>query len=258
MSLATVRALTLMARQELFDRQRMHMLGPFWLLLQPLAYIALFTTVFAEFMRARLGVSSGPYDYAIYLISGLLLWTAMANSVTKLATVFTTHAGLLRKVPLGLGLFPVHVLLVEAALYLLALVCFTAWLLLIAHPPVSAWLWLPLPVLLGLLLAYAVGLMLGLLEVFLPDIRQLTPLLVQFGFWLTPIVYPPDILPAHLRPLLDWHPVWWAIGPMHDIVLGQRAPEVLPLLKLTLLVAALLLLARGLKRRLERDIRDTL
>lgn len=252
----TLRAVWLLARQDLVDRQRVQVLGPLWLLLQPLAYIILFSTVFSHFMRARLGTDTSQHSYTIYLICGLLLWTAMANTYARLSCVFSSQAGLLRKVPLGLGIFPLHIVVVEAVLYTIAMILFMLFLVIVDHPITLAWLWLPIVVVLALALAYATGFIMGLFEVFASDIRQFTALALQFGFWMTPIVYPISILPASMQPLLAWHPAYWAIGSVHEIVVWHRSPEPLVLLKLTVVSVIMLLLARLLKRRLEREIRD--
>lgn len=256
--LEPLRVVLLMARQELLDKQRNQLLGPFWLLLQPLAYILLFSTVFSHFMRAKLGTSDDPQAYSIYLISGVLLWTAFANVLSRLSTVYTSQAGLLRKIPMSLAIMPLHVVLVEAALYLIAMSLFVIYLVCTGHPPDVRWLMLPIPVGLLLLLAYALGVMLGLIDVFLPDIRQLVQIGVQFGFWMTPIVYPVNILPHWAVQLLALNPVWWALSAVHDIVVWRRMPALEPVLGLAFLVFAMLVLLRWMKRRLERDLRDML
>jgi lipopolysaccharide transport system permease protein len=65
--------------------------------------------------------------------------------------------------------------------------------------------------------AFAVGLgiSLGVLNVFFRDVGQLFSVVLQFWFWLTPIVYPVSILPATARQLM-------ALNPMADLVAGYQ------------------------------------
>ncbi|EYS85166.1 ABC transporter permease [Cupriavidus sp. SK-4] len=248
----------LFARQELVDRHRGQLLGMAWLIIHPLCLILVFSTVFSHLMRARLGASSNPYAYTVYLIGGMLAWNLFANTLARLSTVYSAKAHLIRKVPVSLGLMPLHVLAVELVIYGISMGLFAAYLLVIGFPFTMAWL--ALPTVVGLLsaFAYGIGIVLGMLEVFLPDVRNIVAVVLQFGFWMTPVVYLPEILPSWARDLLLLNPVYWAVEAVHAIVLGGRLPAPAPLLGLALLATGLLLAARWMKRRLERELRDLL
>ena len=66
---------------------------------------------------------------------------------------------------------------------------------------------------------------LRLLEVFIPDIRRAVPIALQLGFWLTPIVYTPDILPDWAQPFLVFNPLAHALGAVQAIVVFNRNPD---------------------------------
>jgi len=248
----------LFARQELIDRQHGHVLGVAWLIIQPLSFIVLFSTVFSHLMRSRLGSDSSPYAYTVYLIGGMLAWNLFANSLARLSTVFSSKAHLIRKVPVSLGLMPLHVVVVELTIYLISMALYVAYLVLVGHPFSLTWIWLPLVIGLLAMLAYGGGIVLGMLDVFLPDVKNVVAILLQFGFWMTPIVYLPEILPPWARQLLWLNPLYWAIDAVHAIVLGARAPDPAALLGMGALAAVLIWLARWMKRRLERELRDLL
>ena len=84
-------------------------------------------------------------------------------------------------------------------------------LALIGRFPGEAVLALPLLVGLQLLFALGLGLLLGLLNVFFRDVGQLFAIALQLWFWLTPIVYPMNILPPALQP-------WLALNPMTGLM----------------------------------------
>jgi lipopolysaccharide transport system permease protein len=113
-------------------------------------------------------------------------------------------------------------------------------------------------VLLMAAMAYSLGLIMGLLEVFLPDIRRLVPLLVQLGFWLTPIVYTLDVLPHHLRGVVAASPLTEGLHAIQQAVVYDRVPalaDVSGLLASTLIAS---LIALMLGRRLRKAVRDAL
>ncbi|WP_116602016.1 ABC transporter permease [Cupriavidus alkaliphilus] len=248
----------LFARQELVDRQQGQLFGMAWLIIHPLCLIVVFSTVFSHLMRARLGNDGSPYAYTVYLIGGMLAWNLFANTLSRLSTVYTAKAHLIRKVPVSLGLMPLHVVAVELAVYGISMALYAAYLAVIGFPFNPAWL--ALPAVIGLLgaFAYGAGIVLGMLEVFLPDVRNIVAVALQFGFWMTPVVYLPEILPPWARGLLSLNPAYWAIDAVHVIILDARLPTPAPLAALALLAAALLLGARWMKRRLERELRDLL
>ena len=245
-------------RQDLIDRYRTDLLGTVWLFLQPLIYIALFSAVFSTLMRARLpGVETG-YGYTVYLIAGILAWNAFSQSLSRLSTWYRERAHLYRKVPMGLVSPPVSVLVSELIIYLISMALFAIFLLAIGHPITWQWLWLA-PILFLLLgIAYSLGLIGGMLEVFIPDLRRLIPILLQLGFWLTPIVYTVDILPAGLQGFQQSSPFAAGIMSVHQVVVYGRAPDLshLGFLSMTLLLSIAVFIL--LHARIHKALRDAL
>ncbi|HSV44946.1 MAG TPA: ABC transporter permease [Ramlibacter sp.] len=252
------RQVLLFTRQSLLDPHRGSAFGFAWLLLLPLVQILIYTLVFSRFMGARLGSVASPFAYSLYLVPGLLLWTAFANTVTGMAQVYATRAQIIRKIPVDLVRMPAYVPLVELCLWGLAMLLFVLFCVGVGHQPTLAWLLLPWLCATTLLLAYGIGLVLAALAQFAPDVRQLTGIVLQLGFWVTPVVYLVDILPPWLAAVMKFHPVYWSIAPAQHIVLYGAPASWTPML--WQLGAGLLALAAGsaLVRRLEKDIRDLL
>lgn len=213
------------ARQDLIDRYRSDWLGVAWLFLQPLIYITLFSMVFSSLIRSRIpGIETG-YGYVIYLISGLLAWNMFSQSVSRLSTWYRDRAHLYRKVAMGLLGPPASVLLSELVIYAVSMGIFLVFLIVIGHPISLSWFWLFGLAALLLALAFGVGLVLGLLEVFIPDIRRIVPIGLQLGFWLSPIVYTLDILGPRLQEFQQWNPIALLLQQAHGIVLYGTAPQ---------------------------------
>jgi len=246
----------LFARQSLSEGYRSSSFGVLWLFVEQFIFILIYTLVFSRVMGARLGQFTSPYAFSIYLVSGVLSWNFMAGIILRLAEVYRGKAHYIRKVPIRLGLLPLFVPLAEFSLLAVGGILYILFLVGIGHGPVAAWWWLA-PALAALLLfAYGAGLLLGILNVFFPDIKHLIGIWLQFAFWLTPIVYVPDLLPAWATGLLWLNLPYLGIRAMQQIFFFQAAPAPLPLAVLaasgiTLLIVALLLL-----HRVERDIRD--
>ena len=255
---ASWRQVLLFARQSLLDPYQGSVLGAGWLVLLPLIQILIYTLIFSRFMGARIGTVATPFAYSLYLVPGLLLWVAFANTVNNMASVYSARAHIIRKVPVSLVGMPAYLPLVELCLWGLAMALFAVFCVVIGHGLSPAWLLLPLICISTLALAYGIGLLLAALSLFAPDLRQLASVVIQLAFWLTPIVYVVDILPAWFAAALRFHPVYWGISQAQQIVLHGRIDRWDYLALQLALSAAVLMLARWLVRHLEKDIRDLL
>ena len=245
-------------RQTLLDPHRGSVLGVGWLYFQPLVLILIYTLVFSKFMGARLAGISTPYAYSLYLVPGLLLWTAFANTLSAMVGVYQAKAHIIRKIPVNLIVMPAYIALTETVNFCVAMGIFGLFCVAVGRPPGVTWLLL-LPICLSTVgLAYAAGLMLAALSPFLPDLRPMSAIGLQLLFWLTPIVYVADILPLWAASLLDWHPIYWGIRQAQSIVLYGTLTSPWLWAAQALLVLPLLVLAIRTVKSLEKEIRDLL
>jgi lipopolysaccharide transport system permease protein len=248
-------------RQELKDRYAGSLLGGFWAFITPLLNILMFALIFSQLMGARVPGIQGEFQswgYSIYLISGILPWAAMSSSVVRIMGVYRDKAALLGKVHLSLSAFPISILCVEAFVFAVSLGFFFLLLLAIGFPVAPTWVAIIPVFLLQQLFAFGLGLLLAVLSVFLEDLRELVPVLMQFWFWLTPIVYVLSILPDRLASLLRFNPFFPLANAYRSIVLLGHWPDISSLLPLAGFAVFLLGSAFLLLHRLERDIRDFL
>jgi lipopolysaccharide transport system permease protein len=117
-----------------------------------------------------------------------------------------------------------------------------------------------LPVLTGLTLALAlgVGIVLGILNVFIRDIGQVIPLVLQIGFWFTPVVYVPNALPADLRTLLVYNPIYPLVTAYHEVLVYGRMPDLASLTGTAILAAGLVAAGMFMFRRASAEMVDVL
>ncbi|MDN3524163.1 ABC transporter permease [Halomonas sabkhae] len=251
----------LLARQELIDRHKGSVLGKAWTLVSPLVNILVFVLVFSKIMGAKLegfGAEIDQYTYSIYLICGILAWTAFARSLGTVTNLYTEQAHLITKVKVSLKALPVSVLLAEAIIYAISMVFFAVFLLVIGFP-FSTW-WLAVPLVFGLQLAftYALGFLLALLAVYLKDIKEAVTVLLPVWFWTTPIVYVDDILPTWVMSWMQFNPLFQLVDAYRELIMYQRLPDLGGLVAVTLAAALLFGIAAWLLKRTERDLRDCL
>jgi lipopolysaccharide transport system permease protein len=234
------------------------LLGASWAFLQPLALILVYTLVFSQVMRTKLPGLGDSFAYSIYLCAGVLTWGFFSETITRLINLFIDNALWLKKLR-----FPRQCLVIIAVLctgtnFVIIFSLFIIFLIFSNHFP--GWIFFQIIALLGIQLLFSIGLgvSLAILNVFFRDVGQLFSIVLQFWFWLTPIVYPISILPPYAQELVRLNPMTNLILAYQDIFVYGRAPhwpELIPLLVISL---ALCVLASSLFRKHAGDILDEL
>jgi len=233
-------------------------LGFFWAIAQPLAMILIYTVVFSSIMKPALAGYASPFAYSIYLCAGILVWQLFSDLLNRSVGVFVHNSTLLKKVNLPKLALPIIVALSGLTNFVILLGLFLAFMLAIGAFPFAAVL--ALAPLLVLVVAFAIGLgvLLGTVNVFYRDVEQGTAMLLQFWFWLTPIVYPGRALPGILADVLAWNPMWPLVRFAQTIFLEDRVPDWSMLVYPSIVACALLALAMFAFRSLSGEIVDEL
>jgi homopolymeric O-antigen transport system permease protein len=245
-------------KRDFTDKFAGSVLGSLWTFILPLVNIAIYTIIFSRFMGARLAGAEGRYAYSIYLVAAIIPWTAFAATISRSATVFLDKKHILTKINLPLASMPLYIALSETVSLLISLGLFYLFLLLIGQQLSVYHLLVPFILLVQQLFAFAIGLILAVLTVFVRDLREMVGVLLQVWFWFTPIVYVKEILPEWVRQVMVFNPAFVIVDSFQTIFLHNRLPSMDHLLALTVVTFLLLSLAYLVFTRLEADVRDFL
>ena len=129
----------------------------------------------------------------------------------------------------------------------------------LGHQFSVAMLWLIPLTLIVVVFALGIGLILGVMNVFLRDIGQLVPIIIQMWFWLTPIVYPVSIIPESYHHLLNLNPMYPITDAYQQILVYGAVPTLDGGLATTAIIAlVLILLSLFLFRRASAEMVDVL
>ena len=211
-------------KREFQSKYQNSLLGAAWNVLNPLAMILVYTVVFAEVMRARLPGIDNKFSYSIYLCAGVLTWGFFTEGVNRGISMFVDNANLLKKISFPRITLPVVVVSSTTLNFSIVATLFIGFL--VASQSFPGWVVLgALPVLfLQTVLALGLGLVLGILNVFFRDVGQFFGIFMQFWFWLTPIVYPAQVLPESLRSWLSWNPMTPIVAAYQQVFVAQDWP----------------------------------
>ncbi len=185
-----------LTNREVRGKYRRTALGQLWSLANPIAAILIYTFIFSFLFRlpAQVGDPSGLNNYALWLVCGLLPWLFFNRVLTIGVDSLVANAGLIQKVyfprivlPLSLANATLFTWLLEMGVLVLALSLLGSFVL-----P-----WLPLLAVFMVVFAlFSVGvaMLLSIANVYFRDLSYLLTIVLQFWFYLTPILYPVDMV----------------------------------------------------------------
>jgi len=192
-------------------RYKRSMLGILWTMLNPLLMMLVLTMVFSKLFRFS------THYYAVYALAGLILWNFFAQTTTAAMSELLWGGSLMTRIYVPRAIFAVSALgtgLVNLVLSLLPLLLI---MIITGVPLTPSLVILPVPILLVAMFALGLGLFLSTLAVYFADVLDMFQLLLMVWMYLTPIIYPKDIISEQYRWLFN-------LNPMYHLLEIFRAP----------------------------------
>lgn len=229
-------------QREFNGKYRESLFGAFWSVANPLTMIIIYTVIFGQLMRPTLPGYEMPFAFSIYLCAGVITWGLFAEMLARLNNVFLEHGNLIKKSNFPRICLPAIVTLSALINFGIVFSLYLIFLAIIGHWP--GWALLALVPLLALQLLFTLGLgvFLGTLNVFFRDVGQITGVVLQFWFWLTPIVYTLPSLPEGVRSAMQYNPMQPLMAAYQTIFLAREMPDFTSLAPLAVLTVFFLLL----------------
>jgi ABC-type polysaccharide/polyol phosphate export permease len=241
------------ALRDLRVRYKQAALGVLWVLLQPIASVALFTLVF----RRVANISSQGIPYPLFALVGMTVWLYFSAAVVRGSEVLVESPDLITKVSFPRIAAPVAAMLAPLADFA---VSFVLVIILFGYYSVTPnWRLLATPIWLALVVLAALGVALWLsaLNVKYRDVRHAMGPLVQLWLFASPVAYPSSLLSGWKELVIAVNPMTGLIGLARWSVLDTPWPG----WPLAVSLASLaVILAGGLRyfRRAERAFADVI
>jgi len=217
-------------------RYRGSFLGFLWTFLNPLCLMLVYMLVFKYYIRF-----DGVDNYTIFLFAGLLPWLWVSSAIIEGTSSIASSGHLITK-----SMFPAHLLPTVAVLttminFIISLpLLFVFMLFMGVHIPLTV-LFLPVIFVVQLLFLQGISLALSSLNVQFRDVQHIVANLLTFLFFLSPILYPPEVVPDALRFTLDYNPLAVFTICYHNLILDGVLPSVWSMLFLLASVVVSLL-----------------
>jgi lipopolysaccharide transport system permease protein len=240
--------------RDILVRYKQAALGLAWTLLKPLLTALVFALVFGRLVN----VPSGGMPHAPFIFVALVPWLFFAGAIAESSTSLAAHSALISKVYFPRLLLPLTATVVALIDMLIALALLIPMLIIFGVELTWRLLALfPLTVLTAVL-AFGLGAWFSALHVRYRDTGIVLPFVLQFGLYLSPVIFPSELVPHPWNLLYSLNPMVgviegfrWAAFPNQSVQASALA--------MSLLVACLVVVA-GLRyfRRIERDLADVI
>jgi len=206
-----------LTRREIFDRYTGQVFGVFWSLVHPLIITLLYIFVFGFVFQTRIGGTLDlPLDYTAYMLAGLIPWLVFQEVLGKSSTLIVSNANVVKQV-----IFPIEVLpiknvmasLVTEAVFFGLLVIYV---LFTGHPLPWTYVLIPILVLFQVFAMVGISFLFSSVGVYFRDLKDFVQLFLSVAFFILPILYLPESIPASVRPILYINPISYMIWAYQD------------------------------------------
>jgi ABC-type polysaccharide/polyol phosphate export permease len=219
------------ALRDIKSRFKGTFLGWAWSIIVPVATVIIYSVVFSAIFRAQPPplADGRPGNYAVWLLTGLVVWTGFSNTLnTGVGTLLGTGS-LLQKIyfpsyapVLGSVISSMMQTGIEMAILLVILVAIGN----VALPWLALLVWLPAFVVFVASVTY----ILATLNVYFRDLAYLITVALQLLFFLTPIIYPVTLVPESwhgipVRAIIEASPLAQFVESFREIVYALSVPS---------------------------------
>ncbi len=221
--------------------------GIAWMFLQPLATVLVYFCVF------QLGFKSTPpvdYPYVLWLIPGIVPWFFFSEVLNGGTNCLQEYNYLVKKMAFQVEMLPIIKMLSCFMVHAIFLVIMIVVFLCYGIAPRISWIQILYYSFACSMLSLALTYFTSAINVFFKDMAQIVGILLQFGMWLVPIMWAPEMLPgapAWLTPVLKLNPFYYIVAGYRDSMLTGDGFWMRPTLGVYFWVATLALMLIGLK-----------
>ena len=210
--------LRLLVSNSIKTRYKRSALGVVWTLLNPLLTTIVLSIAFSQLFRFQIA------NYTIYLLVGLVIWGFFNQSTTQAMSTLIWGSSLIKRIYIPRTIFAISVLGNALINLLLTLIPLAVIMLFTRQPFTLALLWLPLAILLIALFTLGLSLLISTLAVYFVDVVDLYSILLTVWFYLTPVIYPLDIVPDKYAAIVSLNPMTLYLNLLRSIIYTGESP----------------------------------
>jgi lipopolysaccharide transport system permease protein len=208
-----------LTKREIFDRYTGQVFGIFWSIVHPLLITLLYIFIFGFVFQARTGGTlDTPLNYTSYMLAGIIPWLVFQEVLSKSSTLILANSNVVKQV-----IFPVEVLpiknvvasLVTEAVFFGLLIIYV---LITSHTLPWTYVLIPILVFFQTFALVGVSYLFSSIGVYFRDLKDFVQIFLSVAFFILPVLYLPESIPASIRPILYLNPISYMIWVYQDVL----------------------------------------
>lgn len=233
-------------------RYKNSVLGFFWSFLEPLLMLAVLYYVFTFIFPSKIE------HYSLYLLLGIIIWNSFSRGTTMGFNSILARAGLVVTVFFPRVVLPISAAITSLLMMGLELGVFAFFMATFHVIPQSTIVLFPVLILFLFLLKTGLSLPLSVLNVKYKDVSYIWQILIQAGFFISPIFYSLDIFPIETQKILLLNPIAQIINMSHKVVLYGTIPDIQSITYTGIVCTAIFLIGFTIFQKKAKNIVDDL
>lgn len=201
-----------LAEREIRARYKQALLGFSWAVITPLVLMVVFTL----FVRRVADIDTGGVPYPLFTYLGLLPWTFFSSSLSSGGQSLVTNSTLLNKIYCPREVFPLASIIVAGIDTTISTAILGVLFAILTFAPKITSLWVPVLLVVQVAFTLGIALIVSGVLVYLRDLRQALPLILQFGLFATPVAWGIDVVPS------SWRLAYSIVNPLAPVIDGYR------------------------------------
>lgn len=208
--------LWLLTKKEITLKYKRTILGALWSLLNPILLTIVFFIAFKVFLRIQIE------NYTFFLLAALFPWNWFSASVIMSTGILISNVNLIKRTR-----FPRHFLILATILGQLVNLLFSLPILMgfsyyYGEGPAINWIIsIPLLIIIQFIVTMGICLVISMVNAYFRDMEYIVGIVITLLFWLTPIIYPLNVVPEAYRIYLTLNPLTYLITAWRDVFMSN-------------------------------------
>ncbi len=200
-------------------RYRDTIAGLVWVVLGPLIVFGVQSFVFTRILWIEMP------NYYQFLLSGLLVWIFLQQSIDLCAPLFVNYKQILTSMTVRPSVLIIAQILDNLVNFFIAFTLILIPSIVVGDAQINPWglLLLPIPIIIILLGTYSLCMIVAILNVFYRDTRFILSFLLSIGYYVTPIFYPIEMVPIEFRWVMEINPIYRLMDPFRRAIYNFEA-----------------------------------
>lgn len=203
-----------MAKREIAAQHVGSLLGFFWTFINPLVWIFILWVVFS--IGFKIHPKGDNIPFVVWLVAGMSIWTTFSEIVSGSTGIIVNNSFLVKKMVFPLSILPVVKLVASFVTHSVFLLMLIVMILLYRMPISLYWLQAIYYFIAMGILALGISWITSSINIFMRDINQIVNVIIQIGFWATPIFWDFNIMPPKVQFMLKLNPMFYIVQGYRD------------------------------------------